>query len=78
MSALTWGHNDKRIFIATGTQVHIAWVSRRVASLQLLCRLQIQSCLSSETLLPKLPLPAPIKAIIGKLFAQTIRVCFYH
>ncbi|XP_058453676.1 tubby-related protein 4-like isoform X1 [Malaya genurostris] len=75
VSALTWGHNDKRIFIATGTQVHIAWVSRRVASLQLFCRLQVQSSLSSEAMLPKLPLPGRIKALIGNLFAQTIRCC---
>lgn len=74
VSALTWGHNDKRLFIATGTQVHIAWVSRRVASLQLLCRLQIQASIGSETLLPLLPLPSRIKTLIGNLFAQTIRV----
>ncbi|XP_053682463.1 tubby-related protein 4 isoform X2 [Sabethes cyaneus] len=75
VTALTWGHNDKRIFIATGTQVHIAWVSRRVASLQLFCRLQVQASLSSEAMLPKLPLPGRIKALIGNLFAQTIRCC---
>lgn len=74
VSALTWGHNDKRLFIATGTQVHIAWVSRRVASLQLLCRLEVQACIGSELLLPKLPLPSRIKSLIGSLFAQTIRV----
>lgn len=80
VSALTWGHNDKRLFIATGTQVHIAWVSRRVASLQLLCRLQIQASIGSETLLPLLPLPSRIKTLIGNLFAQTIRVSptFYN
>lgn len=74
VSALTWGHNDKRLFIATGTQVHIAWVSRRVASLQLLCRLEVQACIGSELLLPRLPLPSRIKSLIGSLFAQTIRV----
>lgn len=75
VTALTWGHNDRRIFVATGNQVHIAWVSRRVASLQLICRLKIQQCLASEALLPKLPLPARIKSLIGNLFAQTIRCC---
>ncbi|XP_062126840.1 tubby-related protein 4 isoform X2 [Drosophila sulfurigaster albostrigata] len=75
VSAITWGHNDKRLFIATGTQVHIAWVSRRVASLQLLCRLQIQASVGSELLLPLLPLPSRIKSLIGNLFAQTIRCC---
>lgn len=74
VSALTWGHNDKRIFIATGNQVHIAWVSRKVASLQLLCRLQIQSSLTSEGMLMKLPLPSRLKSLIGNLFAQTVRV----
>lgn len=74
VTALTWGHNDKRLFIATGTQVHIAWVSRRIASLQLLCRLEVQSCIGSELLVPKLPLPSRIKLLIGTLFAQTIRV----
>ncbi|XP_032595996.1 tubby-related protein 4 isoform X2 [Drosophila grimshawi] len=75
VSAITWGHNDKRLFIATGTQVHIAWISRRVASLQLLCRLQIQASVGSELLLPLLPLPSRIKSLIGNLFAQTIRCC---
>ncbi|XP_055700227.1 tubby-related protein 4 isoform X2 [Phlebotomus papatasi] len=75
VSALTWGHNDKRIFIATGNHVHIAWVSRKIASLQLLCRLQIQSSLPSEAFLARLPLPSRIKLLIGNLFAQTIRCC---
>lgn len=74
VSALTWGHNDKRIFIANGNQVNIAWLSRKVASLQLLCRLQIQSSLLNELMLPKLPLPSRIKSLIGNLFAQTVRV----
>lgn len=55
--------------------MHIAWVSRRVASLQLISRLKIQQCLASEALLPTLPLPARIKSLIGNLFAQTIRCC---
>jgi hypothetical protein len=55
--------------------VHIAWISRRVASLQLICRLKIQQSLASEALLPRLPLPARMKSLIGNLFAQTIRCC---
>lgn len=76
VSALTWGHNDKRLFIATGTQIHIAWVSRRIATLQLLCRLQIQASVGSEYLLPFLPLPTRIKLLISNLYAQTIRVSY--
>lgn len=74
VSALTWGHSDKRLFIATGAQIHIAWVSRRVASLQLLCRLQVQRCIGPESALSILPLPSKIKSLIGHLYAQTIRV----
>ncbi|KMQ98319.1 tubby-related protein 4-like protein [Lasius niger] len=28
VSALTWGHNDRRLFVATGARIHAAWVSR--------------------------------------------------
>lgn len=77
VSALTWGHNDKRLFLATGTQIHIAWVSRRIASLQLMCRLRIHNSLQSESQLSLLPLPPRIRSLIGNLFAQTIRVNIY-
>ncbi|KAF2363617.1 hypothetical protein FHG87_005624 [Trinorchestia longiramus] len=46
VSALTWGHNDKRLFIAAGPQLFIGRVSRRVASLQLLCRRVWVVCVS--------------------------------
>lgn len=76
VTALTWGHNDKRLFIATGGVVHIAWVSRRVASLQLLSRLKVASALSmGESSVQSLPLPPRIKHLISNLFAQTIRCC---
>ncbi|KAG8221958.1 hypothetical protein J437_LFUL007799 [Ladona fulva] len=75
VTALTWGHNDKRLYIATGCQVHIAWVSRRVASLQLMCRLQVHGQLRSDSQVSALPLPPRIKALISTLFAQTIRCC---
>lgn len=75
VTALTWGHNDKRLFVATGGVVHIAWVSRRVASLQLLSRLKVASSLPlGESSVPSLPLPPRIKHLISNLFAQTIRV----
>ncbi|KAJ8935665.1 hypothetical protein NQ318_012827 [Aromia moschata] len=75
VSTLTWGHNDKRLFLATGTQIHIAWVSKRIASLQLLCRLRIHDLIQTETHLASLPLPLRLRNIIGNLFAQTIRCC---
>nr|CAI5863164.1 unnamed protein product [Callosobruchus analis] len=75
ISTLTWGHNDKRLFLATGTQIHIAWVSKRIASLQLLCRLTIHNLIHGENQLAMLPLPMKLRNSIGNLFAQTIRCC---
>ncbi|XP_059488666.1 tubby-related protein 4 isoform X2 [Neocloeon triangulifer] len=74
VTALTWGHNDKRLFIATGCQMHIAWVSRRIASLQLLSGLKTHTQLKSESHVAALPLPPRIRVLVSNLFAQTIRV----
>ncbi|CAB3388355.1 Hypothetical predicted protein, partial [Cloeon dipterum] len=74
VTALTWGHNDKRLFIATGCQMHIAWVSRRIASLQMLSGLKTHMQLKSESQVPALPLPPRIRVFLSNLFAQTIRV----
>ncbi|XP_046668145.1 tubby-related protein 4 [Homalodisca vitripennis] len=76
VTALTWGHNDKRLFVATGCTVHMAWVSMRVASLQLLCSLQVYNRLSgSLRQLATLPLPQRIQQLVSKLFTHTIRCC---
>ncbi|XP_074029104.1 WD40 superfamily protein Tusp isoform X2 [Leptinotarsa decemlineata] len=75
VTTITWGHNDKRLFLATGTQIHIAWISKRIASLQLLCRLRIHDLIPNENQLCLLPLPVRLGNIIGNLFAQTIRCC---
>ncbi|EZA59344.1 Tubby-related protein [Ooceraea biroi] len=73
VSALTWGHNDKRLFVATGARVHAAWVSRRVGSLQLLSRLAVRAALTRESSVPQLPLPPRLRASVAALFANTIR-----
>ncbi|XP_026681579.1 tubby-related protein 4-like [Diaphorina citri] len=75
VTALTWGHNDRRIFVATGPEVHIAWVSTRISSLQLICSLQIYKEIAqgSKQTVYQLPLPNRIRQIISKLFMHTIR-----
>ncbi|XP_023288688.1 tubby-related protein 4 [Orussus abietinus] len=75
VSALTWGHNDRRLFVATGARVHAAWVSRRVGSLQLLSRLAVRAALSREYSVQQLPLPPRLRALVAALFASTIRCC---
>lgn len=71
---MTWGHNDKRLFLATGIQLHIAWVSCTIAALQKLCHFSIHNAIEQEQKLRLLPLPAHIRNHIGNLYAKTIRV----
>ncbi|OQR73827.1 tubby-related protein 4-like [Tropilaelaps mercedesae] len=73
VTALTWGHNDKRLFIATGNVIHIAWVTRRMASLQLLSRLTIHKALKCEQEIARLHLPARLRALVANLFGQTVK-----
>lgn len=73
ISAMTWGHNDKRMFVATGSYIHIAWVNRKVASLQLLCRLAIHTCLEDDNQAATLPIPRRLCTLLSSLFVQTIK-----
>ena len=73
ITAITWGHNDKRIFIATGPVLHIAWITKKVPSLQLLSRLTIFKSLANEHLIKQLRLPTRIEVMISSLFSRTLR-----
>ncbi|XP_043206148.1 tubby-related protein 4-like [Amphibalanus amphitrite] len=73
VTALTWGHNGRRLFIATGAMVHVAWIGRRVAPLQLLCRLSIKDALATEEATALLPLPRRVKLQLAGLFSPTLR-----
>ena len=75
ITSMTWGHNDKRIFVATGNHIHVGWVSPNVASLQLLSRLKIHKTLELKTQVEELPLPCRLQNLISTLFIQTIRCC---
>ena len=55
-------------------QVHIGWVSRKIASLQLLCRLKIHKTLRNAGQVEFLPLPCRLKNLLSSLFTQSIKV----
>ena len=77
ISSLTWGHNDRRLFVATGCAVHVAWVSpRRMASLQHLARLKLRRCLKTEQQLDRIaePMPSLIRNLVASLFSSTVHV----
>lgn len=76
ITSLTWGHNDRRLFIATGCQIHVAWVSpRRMASLQHLARLRLRLCLSEAEQLDTIGMPRLLRDVVmAPLFSSTIHV----
>ena len=74
VSALTWGHNNKRLFVAVGCHIYTAWVTKKVALLQYLCRRAIQHRLKYDTMAAKLPLPTKLRGSITALFSHTIKV----
>lgn len=77
ITSITWGHNDRRLFVATGCTVHVAWVSpRRMASLQHLARLTLRRCLSSADQLDRVAdrLPKLMRSLVATLFNSTIHV----
>ena len=74
MTALTWGHNNRRLFVAAGCHIYTLWVTKLVAPLQCLCRRTIQQTLREETAVQKLPLPSKLKHSVTALFSSTIKV----
>jgi len=73
ITALTWGHNDKRLFVGTGSVLHTAWVTKKMPTLHLLCRLAIYLRLSNENDVESLQLPSMLQAFVSNLFGRTLR-----
>ncbi|KAG1714114.1 Tubby-related protein 4 [Nymphon striatum] len=72
VSAMTWGHNDKRLFLATGNTIHIGWIYTEIASLRSLSCLAVSKCLNDEQKVSSLPIPLRLKSDVQKLFFNTI------
>ncbi|XP_030850649.1 tubby-related protein 4 isoform X3 [Strongylocentrotus purpuratus] len=75
LSALTWGHNDQRLFVACGSILHVAWIEKGVAPLQVLCREVIQPLTNEEKLIAKLPLPLRLRNYVCERLSLTIKGC---
>lgn len=74
LTALTWGHNDKRLFVGAGCVIHVAWVTKHVATLQFLSHRCIQKVIRLEKNISKLRLPSKLKNGVRALFSPTIKV----
>ncbi|XP_038076860.1 tubby-related protein 4-like [Patiria miniata] len=75
LSALTWGHNDRRLFVACGAILHVAWVEKGVAPLQVLCREVITSLVNEEKGMAKLPLPGRLRTYVTDRLSLTVKGC---
>lgn len=75
LSALTWGHNDHRLFVACGSILHVAWIEKGVAPLQVLCREVITPLTNEEKLIAKLPLPPRLRNYVYERLSLTIKGC---
>ncbi|XP_022081827.1 tubby-related protein 4-like [Acanthaster planci] len=75
LSALTWGHNDRRLFVACGAILHVAWVEKGVAPLQVLCREVITALVSEEKATAKLPLPGRLRTYTTDRLSLTVKGC---
>ena len=73
ITAITWGHSDKRLFTAVGPILYIAWITKRIPSLQLLSRLSVYSRLSKEKVTEELPLPQRLQGSVANLFSPTLQ-----
>ncbi|CAG5121578.1 unnamed protein product [Candidula unifasciata] len=73
LTAMTWGHNDKRLFIAAGCHMYVAWVSKQVAPLHFLCQRVIHQSVHTEKAVDKLPLPQRLRCGVKALFSPTIK-----
>lgn len=74
VTALTWGHASRKLFVATGQQLHVANVEREVPTLQVLCRQALAMALKDREAASELPLPSRAKSCIYDTFASTIQV----
>ncbi|KAL3883564.1 hypothetical protein ACJMK2_029816, partial [Sinanodonta woodiana] len=73
LTALCWGHNDRRLFIAAGHHLFVAWVNKQVPLLQYICQRRIQQAVKTLHSVYHLPIPAKLRLGIQALFSPTIK-----
>lgn len=73
VTALTWGHASRKLFVATGQQLHVACVEKEVPTLQALCRQALARALRDREATSDLPLPSRAKGCIRETFTSTIQ-----
>ena len=76
-SALTWGHNDQRLFVACSATLHILRVFKEIPKFSLLAQMCVKSQLKEAIQADNLCLPQRLVQQIKHCFSSTIKVCCF-
>lgn len=75
VTAITWGHCDRKLFIATKNLLHLVNISQEIPSLQILCQAVIAGSLPGREESFDLVLPTKLKVAVAGCFDPLIQVC---
>ena len=73
LTALTWGHDDQRVFVACSNTIHVIRVVKQIPTLRQLALLSIKSHVKDSKLLSKYWMPQHFKEQLDYHFASSIR-----
>lgn len=74
MTAVTWGHSDRKFFVATKNMLHLVKVSREIPSLQSMCQALVAGTLPSRAESFDLVLPTKLKVAVAGCYDPLIQV----
>ncbi|CAF0825138.1 unnamed protein product [Brachionus calyciflorus] len=76
LTALTWGHNDQRLFISCSNQLHILRVFKQIPPLSYLSQHRIKSLLNDSSQVKKFSIPERLKTSITESFLSTLKMTY--
>ena len=74
VTAITWGHHNQKLFVATGTLLHTATIQKAIPSLQQLCQNIVAGNLKCKEASFDLVLPTRFKFSLVESFKPIIQV----
>lgn len=74
LSALTWAHNDKRVFVSCSNQLHVLRVFKIIPSLSLLTEYKLKSLISEKRQVRAFGLPSVLQEDLLHNFLSTLKM----
>lgn len=78
VTAITWGHCDQKLFVATKNLLHVMNISREIPSLQTLSQAVVAGSLQGREESFNLVLPTKLKVAVAGCFDPLIQVSVMH